>query len=126
MSELILPPDSHWCQSPYCEEGVDTDHEDYPTVCSECDGRGFNKCEDDLDCTEHNPTRPEGTEIEVGQVWRRNKGGKLILITWQVIGYSGNPVNDWDWGGYDYEGTGQILGVSLIHRYTLEMEAVDE
>ena len=52
---MALPSDSHWCPNLSCEEGTDTDREDYPTVCRECDGVGFFKCEDDLDCEEHTP-----------------------------------------------------------------------
>jgi hypothetical protein len=62
-------------------------------------------------------------EIEVGQVWRRKKDGKLILIMRQWLGGNGTLWDDWTWGGYDYEGKGQAYGDNIRARYTLESEA---
>jgi hypothetical protein len=68
--------------------------------------------------------------IKVGQVWRRKKDGKLILIVRaaqvQWLGVGRIPYDGFLWGGYDYEGNGQARGGHIRAHYTLEPEAVDE
>lgn len=59
--------------------------------------------------------------IEVGQVWKRKKNGKLIRITRQRI-FLGEPDDDWVWEGVDYKGKGVSYG-SYIRR---DLELVSE
>lgn len=52
-------------------------------------------------------------KIEVGQIWRRKKNGRLIRIA-RPHRYTFDPTgqfyDDWEWEGHDYKGSGVSYG----------------